>query len=237
MTKVGMGNSVSGAKKFFIVLFSIVIFLIIAAAGVIVAMISWTLLAGETTSLEKELGSYTTALRYCRIGRNWTTIEINSQSRPNESIVIVDSGVEAMTPPTVVQLTNLPISRTVNLSSKVNVEQVLLYVILRKDGSQQPINSSNNVDSSQVSSAPAPTPYINVALWTRSNSTDQTFRQYLAILNDVSTPQIISKTLWFPYGGTDHVLVASAELLDNSGSELEANTETLQLRVYLAGYC
>lgn len=219
------GCSHEGAKKFFTFSGLILFILLTALVGVVVGTSSWVVMRERANMIAGDLSNYTTSLRYCRVGRNWTSLKINRRSRALDHSIPVNSSRVLDVP-----LNNLT---QVTLSSDVamlGANQLLLYVVLRSFATSD--NDSNNIDEMSLPS------YINVALWTQSKASNQTqFRQYMAILNDLPTPQIVSRSLWFPLLDTDNHFYVSAELIDGDPDQTMPAPLDLNFRLYLAGYC
>lgn len=222
MKMVGMkkccSGSHGGAKKFFTFLAVLLFILLTAVMGVVIGISSWIVMQDRADSIEGDLDTYTTSLRNCRVGRNWRSVKLN-RSLALDYTVLTDS--ETLDVP----LNNLTQITMIGDISSLEADQLLLYVVLRTSSADG--NTSNNVDMMDFPS------YINVALWTQTpNKT--LFRQYMSILNNLQTPQLVSRSFWFPLDGTDNHFYMSAELIDSNDAQ---ETAMLDFRVQLAGYC
>lgn len=210
-------GSHSGAKKFFILAGVILLTTVVALVGVTIGTSGWILMRKRANMIEGELNTYTTSLRYCRVGRNWTSVTVDGSSK---SLSYLLSGETLDIP--LNNLTQVTLQRdTVSLGAK----QLLLYVVIRS-------NMRSNASYDDAMTTPS---YVNVALWTRSEgSALRQFRQYMAILNDLGTLQIVSRSFWFPLLETDNHFYVRAELM---GYELDEELIPLNFTVYLAGHC
>lgn len=222
------GCSHEGAKKFFTFAGLITFILLTALVGVVIGTSSWVVMRERANMIEGELDNYTTSLRYCRVGRNWTSLKINRKSKAFDHPIPVNSSHVLD-----VSLNNLTQTTLSKDLTDLYASQLLLYVVLRSFAT----TSDNNSDDFAMMELPS---YINVALWTQtpSKTTNKIqFRQYMAILNDLPTPQIVSRSFWFPLLETDNHFYVSAELIDSDPDEATPTPLDLNFRLYLAGYC
>lgn len=227
MKMVGMRKSIcgsehSGAKKFFTYTIGVIFLLLVAAAGVVLATVTWNFFRKETALIEEDLSSYTTSLRTCRVGRNWTSMTIDASSTTLKHQLSANSD-------TMDVLLNETLLNEASLNiTSLNAKQILLYIIIRTNTTSRLLeNGSGDFDLN-------PSSFINVALWTRSRSRPRPFRQYMCILNDIMSPQIVSSSVWFPLQNTNNHLYANAMLMDGLP---EQNMYPIDLTIYLAGYC
>ena len=221
MKMVGMNGKCSGshkgARRFFTFSGVVIFILLMALVGVVIGAASWVTMKERTDMIASDLNNYTTSLTYCRIGRNWTTVSINRSSRPFRfQIQPVNSTVFDIP---LDNLTQLALTKDV---ISLGASQLLLYVVVCS-------SATSGIDLDRMMLPPS---YVNIALWTQSPGSK--FKQYMALLNDVSTPQIVSRNLWFPLSGTDNHFYVNAELID---VEEVQDVDTLYFRLYLAGYC
>lgn len=219
MKMVGMNGKCSGshkgARRFFTFSGVVLFILLMALVGVVIGAISWVTMRERADRIASDLNNYTTSLTYCRIGRNWTSLSINNSSKPLHLQLPINSGVID------IPLDNLTQQAVTSDVDSLGAKQLLLYAVVHSF-------ATSNTNTSGA--------FINVALWTQSSDPKwQTkYKQYMAILNDVSTPQIVSKNMWFPLLGTDNHFYISAELMDSGNQD---NMAPLYFRLYLAGYC
>lgn len=208
------------AKRFFIMVAVVVTLLLLALLGIGFSIKVWLVLIREKATIEENFNDYTTSQSYCRIGRNWTSITITSNSTPFVNQIL---GV-----PTDSAL-NLSLD---NISMKASeLHQLLFYVVLRTDAS----SCTNDSFGCEEVGLTLETSFINIAIWTVSNTDeDRSFRQYMSILNNSPYPQMISQSFWIPLKNTDNRLHISAELMD---AAQDAQQSQVYFRAYLAGYC
>lgn len=207
-------GSHSGAKKFFIFSGVILLILLVSLLGLVVGISSYVVMRQRANMIEGELNTYTTSLRYCRVGRNWTSISINSSSKS----LCYNISEETLDVPLDVPLDNLTQATMGRNTASLGATQLLLYVV---------IHSNTRTNESYDPS------YVNVALWTRSRGSEpRQFRQYMAILNDLETPQIVSRSFWFPLEDTNNHFYVSAEVMEG-----DLEMAPLKFIVYLAGHC
>ncbi len=217
MRAVGMPNSSHRhAKMFFILLLGLIILLSMALGGILIGSLSWGILGHETDMIGMEVNTLNTSLERCRVGRNWVSIPLRANSTPIGELQLTNSSRHN------VPLKNLRRNKTNCTSDIESLSQLLIYVVLR-----------TNPDAGS-GLGPFSNSYISVSLWTRRDRDHGcTFRQYMSILNDISAPQLASRSFWIPKRGTDSILFMDAQLMDGDGSEMQP----INVTVFLAGYC
>ena len=221
MRAVGMSDSLCWngphrhAKMFFTFLAVITAILAMALVGLIVAALSWGLLQHKATMIQDNFNGFRTQVQYCRVGRNWTALPINSNTMPL-TIPINDSSLRN------VSLDLLGTSQDISFDNmEPTPKQLLVYIV---------VQTSDDAGSGRTMEPSGS--YINVGIWTRRDL-DRSFRQYLCVLNDDSL-QVVSRSFWFPREDTDGMLFFNAQLLRaHSGEKMRP----LDVSLYLSGYC
>ena len=206
-------TSHKGAKRFYGFLVAIIILLIMAMIGVIIASLGWTLIRTEANRIEGNLNNFMEEAGSCQVGQNWTSLVINATT-PSLRLRFNASNTRGN-----LSLNDL-LTNVTNGNSVPEQKQLLVYIVLQTQ------TRGRRQDRS----------YINFAMWTRRMNRRRTFRKYMSIPNQSQLPFMVSsRDFWFPFKNTDGFLHITANVLGSTSDSPEMIP--VDLTAYIAGYC